>query len=212
MSGQSGPAAPGRTRDGRRLRVGRIPYINCYPVYGAVDRGLVPLDAELVDGIPTALNARMARGLLDVSVVSAVDLPIGSGVGERIWRVSSVDELESTYELGAGEAELDLRDVVVSGTGRDVRVRVGFGELRVVVPNGVPVAVDTHNGAGEIQVFGETRSGLDLDLAVTEGEAPLLRLDVELGAGELTVRRAKDSPPRPQNSDRGFDIDIDIER
>jgi chorismate dehydratase len=53
--------------------VGRIPYINCYPVYGAVDRGLVPLDAELVDGIPTALNAGMGRGLLDVSVVSAVE-------------------------------------------------------------------------------------------------------------------------------------------
>jgi chorismate dehydratase len=67
------PAAPGRTRDGRRLRVGRIPYINCYPVYGAVDRGLVPLDAELVDGIPTALNVAMRRGLLDVSVVSAVE-------------------------------------------------------------------------------------------------------------------------------------------
>ena len=27
------------------LRIGRIPYINCYPVYGAIDRGLVRLDA-----------------------------------------------------------------------------------------------------------------------------------------------------------------------
>jgi chorismate dehydratase len=55
------------------LRIGRIPYINCYPVYGAIDRGLVRLDAELVDGVPTALNARMAAGDLDVSVVSAVE-------------------------------------------------------------------------------------------------------------------------------------------
>lgn len=64
---------PGRTADGRRLRVGRIPYINCYPVYGGVDRGVVPLDAELVDGVPTALNRLMAAGALDVSVVSAVE-------------------------------------------------------------------------------------------------------------------------------------------
>ncbi len=64
---------PGRTADGRRLRVGRIPYINCFPVYGAVDRGLVPLDAELVDGVPTALNRLMSAGALDVSVVSAVE-------------------------------------------------------------------------------------------------------------------------------------------
>ena len=41
---------------GKHLRVGRIPYVNCYPVYGAVDRGVVPLDATLVDGVPTALN------------------------------------------------------------------------------------------------------------------------------------------------------------
>jgi chorismate dehydratase len=55
------------------MRVGRIPYVNCYPVYGAVDRGIVPLAAELVDGVPTALNKRMADGTLDVSVVSAVE-------------------------------------------------------------------------------------------------------------------------------------------
>ena len=55
------------------LRVGRIPYINCYPVYGAIDRGLVPLHGQLVDGIPTALNRLMAQQQLDVSVVSAVE-------------------------------------------------------------------------------------------------------------------------------------------
>ena len=57
----------------RRLRVGRIPYINCFPVYGAVDRGMVPLDADVVDGVPTTLNRMMAAGDLDVSVVSAVE-------------------------------------------------------------------------------------------------------------------------------------------
>ncbi|MEX2181170.1 MAG: menaquinone biosynthesis protein [Gemmatimonadaceae bacterium] len=55
------------------LRVGRIPYINCFPVYGGVDRGIIPLDASLVDGVPTALNRMMAAGALDVSVVSAVE-------------------------------------------------------------------------------------------------------------------------------------------
>jgi chorismate dehydratase len=61
--------APG----GTLMRVGRIPYINCYPVYGAVDRQIVPMAAELVDGVPTALNQQMAEGTLDVSVVSTVE-------------------------------------------------------------------------------------------------------------------------------------------
>jgi chorismate dehydratase len=55
------------------VRVGRIPYINCYPVYGAIDRGIVALDATLVGGTPSQLNEHMAAGALDVSVVSAVE-------------------------------------------------------------------------------------------------------------------------------------------
>src|SRR5215218_3739308 len=55
------------------MRVGRIPYINCYPVYGAIDRGIVPLAADVVTGVPTALNREMGAGTLDVSVISAVE-------------------------------------------------------------------------------------------------------------------------------------------
>jgi chorismate dehydratase len=55
------------------MRIGRIPYVNCYPVYGAIDRGIVALDGTLVNGVPTELNQAMASGTLDVSVVSAVE-------------------------------------------------------------------------------------------------------------------------------------------
>ncbi len=55
------------------MKIGRIPYINCYPVYGAIDRGVVQLDAQLIDGVPTDLNRRMASNELDISVVSAVE-------------------------------------------------------------------------------------------------------------------------------------------
>ena len=55
------------------MRLGRIPWINCYPVYGAIDRGLVPVGAELVTGTASDLNDLMAAGELDLSVVSAVE-------------------------------------------------------------------------------------------------------------------------------------------
>jgi chorismate dehydratase len=55
------------------MRVGRIGYINCYPIYGAIDRGLVPLAAEVVTGTPAELNDLLAAGALEVSVVSAVE-------------------------------------------------------------------------------------------------------------------------------------------
>src|SRR5512145_362614 len=57
----------------RRVRLGRIPWINTFPVYGAIDRGLVHVDAALVSGTASELNDLLAAGELDVSVVSAVE-------------------------------------------------------------------------------------------------------------------------------------------
>jgi chorismate dehydratase len=55
------------------MRLGRIPWINCRPVYAAIDRGIVPVEAELITGTAAELNDLLAAGGLDVSVVSAVE-------------------------------------------------------------------------------------------------------------------------------------------
>lgn len=55
------------------MRLGRIPWINCYPIYGAIDRGLVTVPAELITGTASELNELLAAGELQVSVVSAVE-------------------------------------------------------------------------------------------------------------------------------------------
>ena len=62
---------PGGER--RSPRLGRIPWINCYPVYGAIDRGLVPFDGSVVSATAAELNDLLAAGELDLSVVSAVE-------------------------------------------------------------------------------------------------------------------------------------------
>lgn len=57
------------------MRIGRIGYINCAPVYGAVDRGIValPPGGELITGTPAELNDLLVAGELDVSVISAIE-------------------------------------------------------------------------------------------------------------------------------------------
>ena len=55
------------------MKLGRIPWINCYPIYTAVDRGLVSMPAELVTGTASELTDLLAAGALQVSVVSAVE-------------------------------------------------------------------------------------------------------------------------------------------
>lgn len=61
------------------MRLGRIPWINCDPVYGAIDRGLVSVPAELVSGTASELNDLLAAGELDVSAVSAVEYARNAG-------------------------------------------------------------------------------------------------------------------------------------
>jgi chorismate dehydratase len=55
------------------MRLGRIGYINCAPVYSAIDRGVVRAPGELVTGTPAELNDLLVAGELDVSVISAVE-------------------------------------------------------------------------------------------------------------------------------------------
>jgi len=57
------------------VKIGRIGYINCAPVYGAIDRGIVALPAggELVTGTPAELNDLLVAGELDLSVISAIE-------------------------------------------------------------------------------------------------------------------------------------------
>lgn len=57
------------------MRIGRIGYINCAPVYGAIDRAVVSLPAggELVTGTPAELNDLLVAGELDISVISAIE-------------------------------------------------------------------------------------------------------------------------------------------
>jgi chorismate dehydratase len=57
------------------MRIGRIGYINCAPVYGAIDRGMVrlPHHAHIVTGTPAELNELLVAGAIDVSVISAIE-------------------------------------------------------------------------------------------------------------------------------------------
>jgi len=103
------------------MRLGRIAYINGYPVYGALDRGLVPLSARLVTGTPTELNALLAAGELDVSVVSAVEYARNAGAYHLLPDLAvSCDGPVRSVALFSRRpvAELDGRTVLVSASSR----------------------------------------------------------------------------------------------
>lgn len=62
-----------QAEDEIRPRVGRVRYINCEPIYYAIERGVVQTNFQIVDGTPTRLNELLREGALDVSVISALE-------------------------------------------------------------------------------------------------------------------------------------------
>jgi chorismate dehydratase len=58
---------------GRPLRVGRVDFINTFPVRWALDRHLAAGLADEVVGVPSALNELLATGQVDVANVSSVE-------------------------------------------------------------------------------------------------------------------------------------------
>lgn len=143
-----------------------------------------------------------ARGLIVLAVplvvalgfVSAVDLPLSGGIGERRFAPTAVAELDDTYELAVGSLELDLRDLptgALAGETRRVAVRVGFGEVRVLTPLDAVAEVEVTLTAGQVDLYGDRDEGTELEARGRRGppdDRPVLEVVVDAGFGEVTVR------------------------
>ena len=141
--------------------------------------------------IAVGLVLALALGLS----VAARDAGLADGVGERRWSPTG----DASYSLGAGKAVLDLTAL---GDRRqvDVDAEVGVGRLLVLVPKGARVTGEAEVGVGELlQVFDDGRRrdlNPDDDTDVSRRfsfdgsvEGPVVELDLEVGMGQIEVRR-----------------------
>ncbi len=118
----------------------------------------------------------------------------GSGVGDRRWTPTAS---AASFELGAGDAVLDLRSLP-AGTAV-ISASVGVGQLRVLVPAGTRVVLVATVELGELALPGSARESGD-NLRVERTFEPLgtsttipvttVEVTAQVGLGELEVRRA----------------------
>ncbi len=57
----------------KKIRLGYIDYINCLPVYYAIENGHVPVKARMIKGPPTKLNSMFIDGKLDITPISSIE-------------------------------------------------------------------------------------------------------------------------------------------
>lgn len=165
--------------------------------------------AVVAVGLLVGAWAGRSRGLIALGVVLVLALiPLGalpddirwnagSGAGERVYRVTSQEDLRSEYELGAGELTLDLRRLDLTEPA-EVDVSVGVGELIVVLPDDLPVSATADVAVGVIEMPGERAvegvdvssswdRAADVDADADTVTAGNLDLTLSTGLGQVTV-------------------------
>ena len=126
-------------------------------------------------------------------VAAATPVSISSGVGERTEQPATVGELESSYELGMGELDLDLGAVTLPAGTTPVEASVGIGSLVITVPEDVALEIDAHAGVGEYNILGDRDDGINAHRTFsfpgsTPG-APVLEVEADVGIGNIEVQR-----------------------
>jgi phage shock protein PspC (stress-responsive transcriptional regulator) len=127
------------------------------------------------------------------SATAAASDGIDGGIGERRWVPTTVAAAERPYRLGIGDADLDLTRLP-AGSEVEVDVRLGVGDLTVLVPSDATVVVDGDVAAGQMQILGEhSRDGTDLQDRITSAgvgsSGTRITIDAKVGFGNLEVTR-----------------------
>jgi phage shock protein PspC (stress-responsive transcriptional regulator) len=135
--------------------------------------------------------------LIGIGVLLAVALAIGSlmpngRLGEQKPVPTAAADVDAHYEHGVGLLELDLTEVAdpTGLLGRTVELESAAGQIKVIVPTGLNVEVDSRLGAGEIAVFNRTENGTDNRLDYpAPATGPALTLDIHQRLGNIEVIR-----------------------
>ena len=138
-----------------------------------------------------ALGGLIAAGVVLTVLLligTAIDVPLGGGVGDRTVRPTGT-RIESEVERAIGTLTLDLTEVDFDAIEAplDVRAHVGIGQLVILVPQDAPVQVDAHAGLGSVQVDGRQTGGLGAELSSPPIGARSVLVDASVGIGEVRV-------------------------
>ena len=126
----------------------------------------------------------------------------GAGVANNAdVRMTTRVQAEAGYSAGLGDTTVDLTDVPLTSETLTVPLHVGVGTLVVIVPKDASVTANVKSGVGDVtwQVGGERQSSSGVGAGdrhfaspeVTDGTDPQLTLDVNVGAGDITIKESR---------------------
>lgn len=129
-------------------------------------------------------------GGIIAAILAVTALLPSSRIGQDIYP-EGTNSVSSSYKLGIGELRLNLDQLSDPAQldGRTIRVRLGIGQTRIVVPATTNVEVRSKVYAGEITVFDRKTNGTEtrLNYPADDLSAPKLTLIISQSIGDIEV-------------------------
>ncbi|TQK52387.1 phage shock protein C (PspC) family protein [Streptomyces sp. SLBN-118] len=150
-------------------------------------------------GFGTVMMTMITAALL--AGAAALPKDISTDWVRKGWKPATVAAVQEHYELGSGDATLDLSSLAVpAGQTLSTTAEVGAGRLKVVVPKNAPVTVRAETGIGDIRLPDDAPNDIDVSagkerqrtLPAPAGTKPsgTVELQLEVGIGQVEVTRA----------------------
>lgn len=154
-------------------------------------RGLIWLGAVLV---PLVLLAQVPTPGW-IQTFPSVTTEDGAA-GEVRLTPTELDDLQDSYELGAGAIRIDLRELLIDGEDLELQLSVGVGEIEVLVPDDLDLDATASIGIGEIQLLDRSSGGIGVRVDEVRSEAAgvargSVSLELSAAIGEIDVNRVE---------------------
>ncbi len=135
------------------------------------------------------IDARSNLGEVVIRTSSAPSPSASVRSGDVEVTVDDAAQLGNRYEYDAGDVVLDFSDLDLTTLElpRTVSISMGTGNLTVLVEDRDLIDVNASVGIGRMELFGSESNGLGIDREYDGNDAATLILDIEVGAGALTL-------------------------
>ena len=128
--------------------------------------------------------------VMPLAVVSAADLDLEGGVGEKRYRPTAVQDLRPEYRIGMGRLIVDLRGLDLPPGATEVNLRTGIGEAVVHIPDGACLTTRANVAVGAVDAPERLAEGHDLKVnapsAVRPGQSEVV-VRADIGVGHLRI-------------------------
>jgi lia operon protein LiaF len=119
---------------------------------------------------------------------------VSYGFGDYVPNLSGKEIRNENFSHGFGDFNLDLTQVIIPDGESKVRASLGFGDLKVIVPNEVALKVHASAGFGEAELFDQKSEGIGPSENYQSNNyvasARKLNLDASVGFGQVQIRKA----------------------